>query len=92
MYVVAVHRITDPEKFFAVNADDIASGGPAGVQGKQFFPSTKQDEAVCLWETDSIDSLRDYLDPATEGLAENTYFEVDAERAFGLKEVASASA
>ena len=92
MHIVAVHRITDPEKFFSLSADEVAGGGPPGVRGRQFFPAKGGTEAVCLWEADSIDQLRDYLDPATEGAAENTYFEVDAERAMGLPQAAATGA
>ena len=92
MFVVVQHRITDPEKFFSADAQEIAGGGPPGVQGRQFFPSDDRSTAVCLWETDSIDTLRGYLDPATEGASENTYFEVNAESAMGLPEAAAAGA
>ena len=90
MYVVAMHRILDPEKFFSMDAEEVSAGGPPGVQGRMFFPNTDGSTAVCLWEADSIDSVRDYLDPATEGVAENTYFEVNAEVAMGLPETAAA--
>jgi hypothetical protein len=92
MHVVALHRITDPDGFFSMNAEEVAGGGPPGVRGRQFFPSTDRSSAACLWEADSIDSLRNYLDPATEGVSENTYFEVDTERAMGLPEAAAAGA
>ena len=55
-------------------------GGPPGVQGRQFFPSTDRSQAVCLWEADSIEALQGYLDSATEGVAENASFEVDTAR------------
>ncbi|MGH2838359.1 MAG: hypothetical protein ACRDJY_08435 [Thermoleophilaceae bacterium] len=92
MNVVVQHRITDPGKFFSMDAGEVAGGGPPGVQGRQFFPSSDGSVAVCLWETDSIDTLRDYLDPATADVAENTYFEVDTQRAMGLPEAAAAGA
>ena len=92
MHVVVLHRITDSEKFFSIDAGEVAGGGPEGVQGVQFFPSTEKDSAVCLWETDSVDTLREYLDPATEGVAENTYFEVDSEQAMGLPQASAAGA
>ena len=93
MQIVVIHRITDPDKFFSMDAEEVAGGGPPDVQGRQFFPATgDRSQAVCLWEADSIDSLRDYLDPATEGAAENTYFEVDTDRAMGLPEAAAAGA
>jgi hypothetical protein len=90
MDVVVQHRITDPEKFFSMDAEQVAGGGPPGVQGRQFFPSRDHSVAVCLWEADSVDALRDYLDPATAGASENTYFEVDSEVAVGLPEAAAA--
>ena len=92
MDVVVQHRITDPEQFFSMNAEEVARGGPPGVQGRQFFPSQDRSVAVCLWEADSIDTLRDYLDPATAGVSENKYFEVDMERAMGLPDTAAAGA
>jgi hypothetical protein len=92
MNVVVNHRITDPEQFFSMNAEEVAGGGPPGVQGRQFFPSQDRSVAACLWEADSIDTLRGYLDAATAGVSENTYFEVDGERAMGLPEPAAAGA
>ena len=92
MHVVVQHRITDPEKFFSIDAEEVAGGGPPGVQGRQFFPSQDESTAVCLWDADSIDTLRNYLDPATAGASENTYFEVDTQRAVGLPETAAAGA
>jgi hypothetical protein len=92
MNIVVQHRITDPEKFLSMDAQEIGTGGPPGVQVRQFLPAQDASVAVCLWEADSIESVRDYLDPATEGVAENTYYEVDAERAMGLPESAAAGA
>jgi len=48
--------------------------------------------AFCLWDADAIDNLRNYLDPATAGVTENTYIEVDEESAVGLPEAAAAGA
>lgn len=90
MHIVVQHQITDPEKFFSMDAEEVAGGGPPGVQGRQFFPSMDKSVAACLWEADSVHTLRDYLDPATAGASENAYFEVDTERAVGLPEAAAA--
>ena len=92
MHIVVQHQITDPEKFFSMDAEEVAGGGPPGVQGRQFFPSKDESVAACLWEAGSIDTLRDYLDSATAGVSENTYIEVDTERAMGLPEAAAAGA
>ena len=90
MHVVVLHRISDPEKFFSMDAEEVSGGGPTGTRGLQFYPSQDKTVAVCLWEADSIDLIRDYLDPATAGASENTYFEVDGDRAMGLPETAAA--
>ena len=92
MHVSVHHRITDPGKFFSMNAEEVVGGGPPGVQGRQFFPSRDRSQAACLWEADSVDTLRDYLDPRTDGASENTYFEVDTEVAMGLPQTAAAGA
>ncbi len=92
MHVVVHHRIADPEKFFSVDVREVVGEAPPGVQGRQFYPSRDRSLAVCLWEADSIDAVRDYIDPATKGVSENTYFAVDDEHALGLPAPASASA
>ena len=61
MHIVVQHRITDPEKFFSMDAEEVAGGGPPSVQGQQFFPSQDGSVAACLWEADSIDTLRTEL-------------------------------
>ena len=91
MHVVIQHRIKDPEQFFAGDPEEVSTGGPPGVQGRQFFVSQDRTSAVCLWEADSIESLRDYMDGLTGDSAENTYFEVDAEMSMGLPDAARAS-
>jgi hypothetical protein len=91
MYVVAKHRISDPEQFFS-RTPEVAQNAPSGVTLLQALPSQDRSEAVCLWEADSLDAVRDYVDPAAEGIAENSYFEIDAEQALGLPQQAGASA
>jgi hypothetical protein len=92
MNVVVQHRITDPEKFASMDAEEVAGGGPAGVQLRQFLAAQDGSMAFCLWDADSVDNLRDYLDPATAGVTENAYFEIDAETAVGLPQTAAAGA
>jgi hypothetical protein len=92
MHIVIQHRIKDPERFFAGDPEEVATGGPSGVRGRQFLVSDDKSAAVCLWEADSVESLRDYMDGVTGDSAENTYFEVDAEISMGLPEAARAGA
>jgi hypothetical protein len=92
MHIVAQHRVTDPEKFFSMSGEEVAENAPSGVELRQVLPSDDRSAAVCLWEADSIDKVRDYVDPATEGASENTYFEINTEYAMGLPEAAGAGA
>jgi hypothetical protein len=83
MYVVVHHRVTDREKFLATSPREIGGNAPTGVQVPHFLPARDASAADCLWEVESLDALRDYLDPATRDISENTYFEVDSESAMG---------
>ena len=92
MHVGVQHRITDPEKFASMDAAEVGAGGPPGTQVRQFLPAKDGSAAFCVWETGSMDALRGYLDPATAGVTENTYYEVDGQQAMGLPEAAAAGA
>lgn len=88
MHFVVRHRITDSERFLATDPQDIAGNAPAGLEVHHFLPARDASVADCLWEAPSLDGLRGYLDEATRGIAENTYFEVDSEAAMGLPQSA----
>ena len=92
MYVAVQHRIKDPEQFLSGDPQEILDNAPAGVRGRQFFPSQDRSTAVCLWEGDSVDAVRGYVDSIPGDSSENTYFEINSEYAFGLPEEAAASA
>jgi hypothetical protein len=92
MHVVVHHRVTDREKFLATDPQDIAANAPPDAKVHQFLPARDASAADCLWESESPDALRDYLDAATRGFCQNTYFEVASETALGLPTPASASA
>ena len=86
------HRIKGPDQFFSGDLQEILDNAPAGVRGRQFFPSQDRSTAVCLWEGDSVDAVRGYVDSVTGDASENTYFEINSEYAFGLPEGAAAGA
>jgi hypothetical protein len=90
MYVVVHHRVTDRETFKSTDPRDIAGNAPDGVEVCYFLPARDASAADCLWQTKSLDALREYLDPATSGICENTYFEVDSGFAMGLPATVSA--
>lgn len=85
MYIIVQHRVKDPEFFFS-DIPGVAENAPPGVHARQFCPSSDRSAAVCLWEADSIDAVRTYLDAATGDASENTYFQVSRQHAMGLPE------
>jgi hypothetical protein len=85
MYVVAKHRINDSEAFFAAAAT-AAENAPSHVYGRQFCPSSDGTEAICLWEADALESVREYLDSVIGEAGENAYFEVSLALAIGVPE------
>jgi hypothetical protein len=93
MYAAIVHDIKDSEAFLSrgERLTDPASA-PSGVVPRQFCPSTDLSAATCVWETGSVDVLRDYVDSTLGDASDNKYFEINTEYAQGLPEPATAQA
>jgi hypothetical protein len=84
MLIGVAHTISDPEKFFA-GAQELLGKLPEGLACHQVLPAVDGSHAHCLWEASSVDEVRNLIDPATTGIAENSYFEVNTESAIGLR-------
>jgi hypothetical protein len=83
MYVAVLHEFKDPPTAFARGEKLIMNEeAPAGVRGLQFYPSTDGARATCLWESESVDAVRDYVDSTLGDASVNTCWEVDADQAF----------
>jgi hypothetical protein len=74
MFVVAIHEISDPERFWS-NPPDL----PAGLSLHSTYPRDDGSKAVCLWEADSVDAVREFVDGVTGEVAKNEFFEVDSQ-------------
>ncbi len=93
MFIVVQHTLKDAPTAFARGQNLLEGrGAPAGVQVRKFYPSTDQSAVFCLWEGNSVDELRAYVDETLGDSSENAYFEVDARQAVGLPEPAMARA
>jgi hypothetical protein len=91
MLIVLQHRITNPTTAFARGQNLLdGNGAPQGTRVLQFYPSTDGNAVFCLWESNSIDELREYADAVMGDSSENSYFEVDAEIARGLPRLVGA--
>jgi hypothetical protein len=83
MYVGAIHRISDPEEFFDVT-QEILVALPLGVTINQILPSTDGKSCVSLWQSPSVQVVREIVDDASTGIAVNEFFEISAVQAVGL--------
>ena len=81
MFIVAKHRISDPAQFWGLAQ---TAQLPAGVTLHTSFPNAGGTEAVCLWEADSVDTVRQLIDGLAGSISQNEFFAVDVENAVGL--------
>jgi hypothetical protein len=92
MYVVVYHQFKDPQAAFARGEKLIKNeGAPSGVRGLQFYPSREGTAATCLWEANSVEDVRHYVDSALGDSSDNTCWEVNAEAAFSERPLGIAS-
>ncbi len=57
----------------------------------QFCPSQDFSAATCIWEADSVDTVRELVDQALGDASEQTYYEINTEQAVGLPEAKAVS-
>ena len=93
MFIVVHHTITDPATAFARGESLLAGNGtPPGVHVREFYPSREKADVFCLWEANSLEEVRNYVDATLGDSSRNAYYEVDAEIARGLPELPSSRA
>ena len=88
MYIGIYHTISDSKKWEQTlqNVTGKIEGGtlPSGMKPTFFLPATNQRTTFCVWEADSVDTVRKFIDQETGTAARNEYFEVDTKNAIGL--------
>ena len=86
MKVGVIHRISDPQ---TAQASGQSRFDPhEGVQLLQFCPSQDFSAATCIWQAESVDAVRDLVDPTLGDASEQTYFALQTEQAVGLPQTA----
>jgi hypothetical protein len=93
MFIVTLHTITDQETAFARGQNLLeGNGAPSDVRVREFYPSRDRAEVFCLWEGNSLAEVSEYVDSTMGDSSRQAYFEVDADIARGLPELASTRA
>ena len=94
MFVAIHHSVTDPKKWEAAGKqiESMIETGklPQGVKALLYLPSTDGRRADCLWQADSVENLKRFLDPYLTGASKDEYFQVNTELAFGLPQTTPA--
>jgi hypothetical protein len=81
MYIVAIHNISNPQKFWSA-AKTLPI--PSHVKLHTVFPSTDGARGVCLWQGESLAVVKTLVDSLTSGLSVNEYVAIEASNAVGL--------
>lgn len=79
MYVVVQHTISEPAAFW--NAADPTTLSP-DVKLHHTFPTPDGTRAVCIWEAESVDAVRNLLEPRIGKVSRNEYFAVENREGF----------
>jgi len=88
MHVAVHHIITDQQKWGQVTnkmMEVVERGGlPQGLKALMYLPGADGRKADCLWEAQSVDTLKNFLDREIGSAARNDYFQINTAAAFGL--------
>ena len=79
MYVTAIHEISDPEAFWGGQLDL-----PKGTELRVAVPSADGRHGVCVFRSDSVDTVRNIVDGATAAISKNEFYAVNDTNALGL--------
>jgi hypothetical protein len=79
MYVVAIHEISNPDAFWGGQLDL-----PKGTELSVVVPSDDGRHGVCIFKSDSVDTVRNLVDGATAPISKNEFYAINAGSAQGL--------
>jgi len=79
MYVISVHAVADPKAFWGGQLDL-----PEGTELPIVVPSSDGTRGVCIFKSDSVDTVRKLVDGATSKISRNEFFAINENNALGL--------
>jgi hypothetical protein len=79
MYVITIHSVSDPDAFWNGKLDL-----PQGTELPIVAPSSDGTRGVCVFKSDSVNTVRDLVDGATAAISRNEYFALNEGSAMGL--------
>ena len=79
MYVFTVHQVSDPEAFWSGKLDL-----PTGTELPVVIPSADGKRGVCIFKSDSVNTVRGIVDGATSAVSKNEFYAINEGGALGL--------
>ena len=79
MKVFAIHSVSDPDAFWSGKLDL-----PAGTELQVVVPSADGSRGVCIFKSDSVDTVRNLVDGAAGAIGSNEYYAINEGNAQGL--------
>jgi len=81
MHVIAIHDISDPDRFFGAAQ---STPVPEGMTLHSMLPNADGSRCVCVWQADSEEDVKDLVDRTVGDVSRNEFFAVNADSAQGL--------
>jgi hypothetical protein len=76
MFVLVHHTVTDPDTFWPT-AQAALSDMPAGLTLHHCLAGKDGVRATCLWEAESVEAVRSFLEPVIGPSSRNEYSEAE---------------
>jgi len=79
MYVFTVHQVSEPEAFWSGKLDL-----PQGTELPVVIPSADGKRGICIFKSDSVNTVRGIVDGATAAVSKNEFYAINEGNALGL--------
>ncbi len=79
MYIFTIHTISDPQAFWSGQLNL-----PEGTELPLVMPSADGARGVCVFKSDSLETVRKVVDGATSAVSHNEFYAINEDGALGL--------
>ena len=79
MYIFTIHSVSDPRAFWSGQLNL-----PEGTELPMTVPSADGTRGVCVFKSDSVDTVRNIVDSARAALSRNEFYAINEGGALGL--------
>ncbi len=83
MFIRVNHTISNPGEFWQ-RAQQSLPNLPNGLKIHAVYPNETMNDATCIWEAESVETLKTYLEENTGDVSNNQYMPINAANAMGL--------